>query len=65
MQTLDIHVKFHNHAVSIDNTSGHAHVFKYDNYQCQYELFDLEDSDAISDFCVAALPGGSWNFSED
>ena len=65
MQTLDIHVKFHNHAVSIDNTSGHVHVFKYDDYQCQYELFDLEDSDAISDFCVSALPEGSWNFSED
>ena len=65
MQTLDIHVKFHNHAVSIDNTSGQVHVFKYDLTQCQYELFDLEDSDAISDFCVSALPPGSWSFSED
>ena len=65
MQTLDIHVKFHNHAVSIDNTSGQTHVFKYDHTQCQYEVFALEDSEGISDFCVSALPPGSWAFTED
>ena len=65
MQTLDIHVKFRNHAVSIDNTSGHVHVFKYDLTQCQYEVFALEDNESISDFCVSELPPGSWQFTED
>ena len=65
MHTLDIHVRFRTHAISLDNTSGQAHVFKYDDYQCQYEVFDLEDHEGIADFIVSALPEGVWSFSPD
>lgn len=61
------HLQYREHSVYISqsNDRKHIHCFKYDSAACDYEIFDSDDSDAATEYLLAALPGGRWGYSED
>lgn len=61
------HLRYTAHSVHISQSLDHRriHFFKYDDQQCEYQVFDSDDHEAAADYLLAPLPRGVWGFSED
>lgn len=63
------HVGYPTHHVEIthDDLSGRVHCFKYTNSRCDFEIFDQENIDEISDWIMRPFSQFHYyvNLSED
>ena len=49
--------------ISVCVETKNIHIFKYNQQQCDYGVFDSQDS--ACDYINAGMPRGRWGFSED
>lgn len=59
-----VHVNYHDHHVHIsrDTATDAVVIFKYNDSRCDFAVFAHTDWDQASDYILANLPEGSWEF---
>jgi hypothetical protein len=61
------HLTYSTHHVFLSREleRGHIHCFKYNQRQCDYQVFEPAEWDEGSHYVLEALPKWRWGFVED